>query len=450
MGHLKQLNNKKNNGKINNMEHILCDDFEIIELGEQEIDVYDIEVEDNHNFFANDILIHNSVYVNCEPLVPAILKLYRPIIEHSLNQKNPDILKELDSCDFWDNIYAEFKNESELVKKYFSPQDMNWNGIIEQCIKVEVDKDDNKKMKSFCDENKIDYIFRRRGENESIHYFIVGDSVPDIKILFAESGINIKSITRTYPIDDFANTIIQDIINDNYSDLCQYLNAKNKMVMKREAVCTNGFWLGSKNYVLSIIDSEGVVYAEPKIKITGALKSKTPAKIRPFFEDFIRVLLTQRDRKSAESLVILNKIVKDFVDFIDELTIEDLGMNVTVNDIEKHIGHNGMPRKGKSVPVHSYGAIIFNKYVKENDLKEYPYIAEGEKVKYLYLIEQNPFDSHVVSFKDEGLPKGFEKYVDKDKMIEKAFYDMLDIIIKSSGIELKYQRECESLDSWLL
>jgi DNA polymerase elongation subunit (family B) len=31
-------------------------------LGIQEIDVYDIEVGDNHNFFANDILIHNSVF----------------------------------------------------------------------------------------------------------------------------------------------------------------------------------------------------------------------------------------------------------------------------------------------------------------------------------------------------------------------------------------------------
>ena len=30
--------------------------FEIFDLGEKEIDVYDIEVENNHNFFGNDIL----------------------------------------------------------------------------------------------------------------------------------------------------------------------------------------------------------------------------------------------------------------------------------------------------------------------------------------------------------------------------------------------------------
>ena len=43
--------------------YIETDEFEIECLGEQELDVYDIEVEDNHNFFGNDILVHNSSYI---------------------------------------------------------------------------------------------------------------------------------------------------------------------------------------------------------------------------------------------------------------------------------------------------------------------------------------------------------------------------------------------------
>nr|YP_007013560.1 putative intein [Aeromonas phage Aes508] len=35
-------------------------EFEIEDLGVMEIDVYDIEVDGNHNFFGNDILVHNS------------------------------------------------------------------------------------------------------------------------------------------------------------------------------------------------------------------------------------------------------------------------------------------------------------------------------------------------------------------------------------------------------
>lgn len=45
------------------MNKVETEDFEIIDLGVCEEWVYDIEVEDNHNFFANDILVHNSNYL---------------------------------------------------------------------------------------------------------------------------------------------------------------------------------------------------------------------------------------------------------------------------------------------------------------------------------------------------------------------------------------------------
>lgn len=38
-------------------------------IGEVDDYVYDIEVDDNHNFFGNDILVHNSVYVDMDPLM---------------------------------------------------------------------------------------------------------------------------------------------------------------------------------------------------------------------------------------------------------------------------------------------------------------------------------------------------------------------------------------------
>ncbi len=39
------------------------EEFEVEDLGIIEEWVYDIEVEDNHNFFANNILVHNSAYI---------------------------------------------------------------------------------------------------------------------------------------------------------------------------------------------------------------------------------------------------------------------------------------------------------------------------------------------------------------------------------------------------
>lgn len=47
-------------------------DFVVEDLGIQEIDVYDIEVEDNHNFFANDLLVHNSIYVYVDKVIEKV------------------------------------------------------------------------------------------------------------------------------------------------------------------------------------------------------------------------------------------------------------------------------------------------------------------------------------------------------------------------------------------
>lgn len=48
---------------------IIEEDFEIEDLGICEEWVYDIEVEHNHNFFGNNILIHNSAYYHIEPFM---------------------------------------------------------------------------------------------------------------------------------------------------------------------------------------------------------------------------------------------------------------------------------------------------------------------------------------------------------------------------------------------
>jgi len=53
---------------IKNMIEVY-EDFEIEDIGIYEEWVYDIEVQDNHNFFGNNILLHNSVYFHIEPFM---------------------------------------------------------------------------------------------------------------------------------------------------------------------------------------------------------------------------------------------------------------------------------------------------------------------------------------------------------------------------------------------
>lgn len=62
---------------------IKIDDYEIEDLGIQELDVFDIEVESNHNFFANDILVHNSDYFQFDDLIKLMEKNNGAIFEDS-------------------------------------------------------------------------------------------------------------------------------------------------------------------------------------------------------------------------------------------------------------------------------------------------------------------------------------------------------------------------------
>lgn len=95
----------------------IIDDFEIEDLGIIEEEVYDIEIENNHNFFANDLLVHNSVYFcfdfvakkfpnkPTEELVDIVNKFSKTIIE-------PEIKKIYEELASYMNV-----NENKMIMK---------------------------------------------------------------------------------------------------------------------------------------------------------------------------------------------------------------------------------------------------------------------------------------------------------------------------------------------
>ena len=79
--------------------------------------------------------------------------------------------------------------------------------------------------------------------------------------------------------------------------------------------------------------------------------------------------------------------------------------------------------------------MIYNHKLKELKLhKQYPYIREGDKIKFLKLIEANPFRFDVISY-ITTLPKEFEldKYIDRETQFEKTFLDPMRFILQAIG-----------------
>ena len=75
-----------------------------------------------------------------------------------------------------------------------------------------------------------------------------------------------------------------------------------KMFMKRENIANKGIWTAKKRYILNVWNSEGVQYAQPKLKMMGieAVKSSTPAPCRVAIKEALNVIMTGSEEKTQE------------------------------------------------------------------------------------------------------------------------------------------------------
>ena len=104
--------NINTNDKLIKNDNNVYSNFSIEDLGVQESWVYDIEVEDNHNFFGNNILLHNSNYIWLEHIYNKTKKedesFYDWIMHFESSVLNPFI----DRCM---NYYSKIFNTSNLL-----------------------------------------------------------------------------------------------------------------------------------------------------------------------------------------------------------------------------------------------------------------------------------------------------------------------------------------------
>ena len=229
-------------------------------------------------------------------------------------------------------------------------------------------------------------------------------------------------------------------ISSSYEALANYVNAyEQKMFMKRENIADRGIWTAKKRYILNVWDSEGVRYAEPKLKMMGieAVKSSTPAPCRTMIKDVLKLIMTKTE--------------DDVIDFIENcrtkfrsLPPEEISFPRTVSNVKKYKSVNAIYEKG--TPIHARGALLFNHYVKKNKLtQKYSLINNGEKIKFCYLKRPNPIQENVISFIQQFPEElNLDKYIDYDLQFEKSFLEPLKIILDSIGWQAERTVNLES------
>ena len=288
-------------------------------------------------------------------------------------------------------------------------------------------------------ENKMNAYLNTLLQSQDIDYVIASDTDsiylnlgPLVDKFFSNKSRDKARIVAL--LDKICQDKLEPFIDSSYEELAAYVSAYDqKMIMKRENIADRGIWTAKKRYILNVWDSEGVRYKEPKMKIMGleTARSSTPA----YF----------RDKLYAAFQIIIGKTNDELISFINDVRAEtrerpyeEVAFPRGVNNLEKYKHRTDIYSKG--TPIHVRGALLYNHYVKKHKINnKFPFIQEGEKIKFMYLKTPNPLHENCISFFGE-VPKefGIEKYIDYQTQFEKSFLEPLKNVLQC--IEWDYEK----------
>lgn len=247
-------------------------------------------------------------------------------------------------------------------------------------------------------------------------------------------------VKQTYPdqpddkvvkyLDNVCEKKLEPYIDKCYDELAEYVNAyAQKMTMKREVIANKGIFIAKKRYILNVFNSEGVQYAEPKLKMMGieAVRSSTPAPVRSLIKDAIKIIMAGSEDEMIDFIAENRNAFK-------QMPFEQVAFPRGCTDLDKWEDRTGGKVFKLGTPIHVKGALLYNHIIKERKLdKKYDTVKKGEKIKFCYLKTPNYLGEHVISTPGK-LPKELEldEMIDYDKQFEKSFIEpikgMLDII----------------------
>jgi len=276
-----------------------------------------------------------------------------------------------------------------------------------------------------------------RAMNETMNKVLKTDNVDyviaiDTDSLYVNFGPLVKKLTPKNPVA-FLDKVCQDhfepALKQCYDALFSKMNCYvNRMEMGREVIADRGIWTAKKRYILNVHNSEGVQYAEPKLKIMGieAIKSSTPEICRDKFRDIFKVIISGSEADTQA-------FIKNFKEEFKSLPPEKVAFPRSVSNITDWSDRKTVYKKG--TPIHVRGSLLYNKLLKSSSLtKNYELISNGSRIFFSYMRTPNPMHENVLAFPDV-LPEEFKlnNYVDYDKQFDKTFVEPLKLILDAVG-----------------
>lgn len=284
-----------------------------------------------------------------------------------------------------------------------------------------VSQDVNKSLNKVLATNDVDYVVY--GDTDSA-YFVLEEVVNRSKYKDASKEEIVKFL------DKFCEEVLQKLINKSYENLKDYVNAyEQRLIMKREVIADVGVFVAKKRYALSVYNSEGVQYKEPKIKVTGLelVRSSTPRVVRDVLKKGVKEVLYKDEAAVQE-------FIANFKSTYMTYSVEEIAFPRGVNGVSKY-SSNGPTVYKQKTPIHVRAALLFNSQVEKYKLTHlHQPIKDGNKIKFVYLKLPNTLHEDVIGFVDT-LPKEFklDTYVDKERMFETSFVNAMKSLMDPLG-----------------
>tara|TARA_R110000796_G_scaffold42042_3_gene104235 strand:+ start:358 stop:1290 length:933 start_codon:yes stop_codon:yes gene_type:complete len=236
----------------------------------------------------------------------------------------------------------------------------------------------------------------------------------------------------------------QDIITNSYGNLatdCFNASGKHRLEMKTECVIRSAYFRATRRYAQWITKQEGIVKETLDVKGLEFKKANFPPVLGKFFKQALIDVL-----KGAEQSDI-DKRVKEFRQQIldGSISLIQLGNPTSVKTLNKYTERKAKAGEmfsivAKGAPAAVRAVIKYNDLIKFWSLnKEYSYITQGEKIKWIYL-KPNPYQIEAIAFLEFGIPEKIrtfiDKYADREKIFESILLNKLEGFYSDLGWNL--------------
>lgn len=271
---------------------------------------------------------------------------------------------------------------------------------------------------------------------------IIQKTMPDIDLKDEEQMT--KAILKVCgEVQSFVNKMF-DIMADRMFNV-----QKHRFDAKQEVIAKTSFWLAKKRYAQFIINKGGVVCDELEVKGIDVVRTSFPAKFRTFMHGFLIDLLKKVEKET------IDKNILEFKESIKTLNVVDIAKNTSVKfssqDKTKVYDSNKRPafKFVSGTPAQAKAALAYNDLlVKWNLVKTIPKILHGQKIKWVYM-KQNEYGIEGLAMKADGtdpdqIMEFILKYVDREAMYEQELKSKLEDFYKVLGWDYPNENDAKA------